>query len=62
MSDSKSLCDWSKSELKDNARQLAKLVCDASHYCTKCGRVANDRQVLCKPKKLPRVAGRSADS
>ncbi|WP_145246433.1 hypothetical protein [Aeoliella mucimassa] len=58
MSNSKSLCDWSKSELKENARELALLVAEANHYCTKCGRVANDKQVLCKAKKLPRVTAR----
>lgn len=49
----KTLCDWSKRELQDDAKKLAALVKDASYYCQKCARVANDKKVLCKAKKLP---------
>lgn len=49
----KSLCDWSKSDLKDDAEKLAALVKNANLYCIKCARVANDKRALCKSKKLP---------
>lgn len=49
----KTLCDWSKNDLKDRAGELAQLVHEANFYCTKCARVANDRRALCKARKLP---------
>jgi len=47
------LCDWSKSDLKDNFDLLAKIVREPVFACTKCGRAANEKKWLCKPKKLP---------
>jgi len=57
LSKPKSLCDWSKSDLKNDAAKLAALVRQADHYCVKCARVANDKRVLCKAKKLPPAEG-----
>jgi hypothetical protein len=57
LSKPKSLCDWSKSDLKEGARTLAALVRRADHYCVKCARVSNDKRVLCKAKKLPSIDG-----
>ncbi|MCO6047888.1 hypothetical protein NG895_28620 [Aeoliella sp. ICT_H6.2] len=56
MSSPKTLCDWSKSDLAKRSEELAELVRDAGYYCAKCARVANDKRVLCKSKKLPQPA------
>ncbi|WP_442485521.1 hypothetical protein [Aeoliella sp. SH292] len=55
MSKPKTLCDWSKFEITKRSDELAALVDGANHFCTKCARVANDKRVLCKPKKLPAI-------
>lgn len=54
----KTLCDWTKTDLKDRASDLALLVHEANFYCTKCARVANDRRALCKARKLPAKKGK----
>jgi hypothetical protein len=53
LSKHRTLCDWSKTEISKRAGELAALAEGANHFCTKCARVANDKHVLCKPKKLP---------
>ena len=35
---------------------LMKIVAEPSYACTKCGRAANSKKWLCKPKKLPKDA------
>ena len=47
----KTLCDLKKL-LKSDFETYAKYVCDPSHVCRKCGRVANEKQRLCKPQRL----------
>ena len=58
LSKTKSLCDWSKADIKSDAARLAELAHHATYHCIKCARVANDKQVLCKPKKLPPVGSK----
>ncbi|MEO8497620.1 MAG: hypothetical protein ABI614_21345 [Planctomycetota bacterium] len=48
---SKPLCELKKS-LKGDLAAYILLVRDPSHVCRKCGRVANDKRLLCKPVKL----------
>lgn len=48
---SKTLCELKKL-LKSDFKSYKKLVNDASHVCTHCGRVANDKKLLCKPERL----------
>ena len=48
---SKTLCELKKL-LKSDFKSYRKLVCDASHVCTHCGRVANDKKLLCMPERL----------
>ena len=48
----KHLCDLSKS-VKKNLDRYARLVDRPKHVCTDCGRVANNKKMLCEPKKLP---------
>jgi hypothetical protein len=48
---SKPLCELKKS-LKGELKIYIELVKDATHVCKKCGRVANDKDLLCKPVKM----------
>jgi hypothetical protein len=52
----KTLCDWSKRDLRKHSDKLLELVRDPRFYCGRCARVANTAKVLCKPRRLPRVA------
>jgi hypothetical protein len=49
----KTLCDWSKGDIKKRADKLFELVRQPRFLCCKCARVANTPKVLCKPRKLP---------
>ena len=53
---SKTLCDLKK-RLKGDLAAYVQLVNRPTHVCKKCGRVANDKQLLCKPLKIVAVAG-----
>lgn len=48
---SKPLCELKKT-LKRDLKVYLQLVRDATHVCTKCGRCANDKDLLCKPAKI----------
>jgi hypothetical protein len=48
---SKTLCEMKKL-LKSDFVLYKQFVCNASHVCTKCGRAANDKKLLCKPERL----------
>ncbi len=48
---SKTLCDLKKT-LKRDLSAYVKLVREPTHVCRKCGRVANSKNLLCKPTKL----------
>jgi hypothetical protein len=48
----KEICEWTKTQLRDNFALLSRIVAQPTFACTKCGRVANDKKWLCKPKKL----------
>ena len=50
---SKKLCKLvSDGILKDDLKAYKKLVNKPKYVCKKCGRVANDEDSLCKPKKM----------
>jgi hypothetical protein len=51
----KTLCDWSKRDLRKDAAKLLVLVTQPRLYCRRCARVANTPKVLCKPCKLPKI-------
>lgn len=50
---SKCLCKCVKNDmLEDDLKSYKKMVDAPKYICTKCGRVANDKDNLCKPEKL----------
>jgi hypothetical protein len=50
----KTLCDWSKGDIRKHADKLLELVNQPRYYCRRCARVANTPKVLCKPSRLPK--------
>jgi hypothetical protein len=49
----KELCKLVKDDaLEKNLPAFKKLVKHPTHICIKCGRVSNDPDYLCKPRKL----------
>ena len=48
----KELCKLQKSLLTKKIEHYMKLVDQPTHVCQKCGRVANDKRLLCKPVRL----------
>ncbi len=52
MSDKKTLCEWEKNEIEKKSAELIKIITNGKYYCKKCARSANDKEVLCKPKKI----------
>jgi len=50
--ENKTLCKWSKDEIKDNFKELKKVVSEPRFICRKCGRVAKKEDWLCKPEEL----------
>lgn len=45
------LCKWDEDAFAD-AALMAETVLGATHVCRKCGRAAQDHQLLCKPLPL----------
>ena len=48
----KQLCDWSKKDFRERFDELALAVAKPKYACTKCGRAARTKALLCKPKSL----------
>lgn len=49
----KKLCKQVKDEaLEEDLKDFMKRVVNPTHLCTKCGRAANDKKLLCEPEKL----------
>jgi len=46
------MCHLKKSTLRDHFDDVVKLVDNPKYICKKCFRVSNDKNVLCKPKKM----------
>ncbi|MBU5637772.1 hypothetical protein KOM00_13645 [Geomonas sp. Red69] len=55
--DSKTLCKWDKDEIKDNLKELKKIVAEPRYVCKKCGRAAKKEEHLCKPEALDKKDG-----
>jgi hypothetical protein len=48
----KTLCKWDKDDIKDDIKELKKIVADPRYICKKCGRAAKNDDYLCKPDEL----------
>ncbi len=49
----KKICKLVKKDIiKESPETFLKIVLNATFYCEKCGRVANNPEYLCKPVKL----------
>lgn len=49
----KKLCKRVKNDvLAEDLKEYKKRVVSPTHLCTKCGRVSNDKKLLCEPEKL----------
>ncbi|MDA3798315.1 MAG: hypothetical protein PF692_04450 [Kiritimatiellae bacterium] len=46
------MCHLKKSTLKDHFDEVVDIVSQPKYICKKCLRIANDKSLLCKPKKL----------
>lgn len=57
VSKEKTLCDWSKKDLRERFDELSDLVAKPRYACLKCGRAAAKKIVLCKPKALSEKPG-----
>ncbi|MEQ8848439.1 hypothetical protein [Botrimarina sp.] len=52
MSKQKTLCDWSKKDLRERFEELRELVSQPQYVCLKCGRAASQKGALCKAQSL----------
>jgi hypothetical protein len=48
----KELCKWKRSEFASELPLLKRIVANPKHVCEKCGRVADKKKRLCKPRPL----------
>ncbi|HEY5791902.1 MAG TPA: hypothetical protein VIS74_01300 [Chthoniobacterales bacterium] len=49
---SKTLCDWSKSDIEKHFDKLCELVQEPRFVCRKCARSARSSKSLCKPQAI----------
>ncbi|GAW65530.1 hypothetical protein GPEL0_01r0465 [Geoanaerobacter pelophilus] len=55
--ENKPLCKWDKDEIKENLKELKKLVAEPRFICRKCARAARSEALLCKPEPLDENKG-----
>lgn len=48
----KTLCDWTKKDIRKHFDVLAEVLAQPRYVCRKCARCAHFPRYLCKPKKL----------
>lgn len=48
----KKLCDWDKTEIKENKELLFSIIKTPEFYCKKCTRVSRDEKLICKADKI----------
>jgi len=48
----KTLCEWNKSDIKENKDIIIALAKAPIFYCKKCIRISNNENYLCKPEKI----------
>lgn len=49
---SKKLCCWDRGEINQKIDKYKQLVSEGRYVCTRCGRVAAEKERLCKPEPL----------
>jgi hypothetical protein len=52
MGSTKALCDWDKEQLLTEFAKFRAIVIEPRYLCRKCGRVANEKEWLCRPLSL----------
>ena len=53
----KTICDWNKSDIKENKKILFSLIKNPTYYCKKCVRASSDESYLCKAEEISKVVG-----
>ena len=53
------LCKWTKSRIRKESSALLALVEHPTHVCLDCGRAAGSEKVLCEPRSLAKLRGKS---
>jgi hypothetical protein len=48
----KELCKWKRDEYAREMPLLKRIVAEPGYVCEKCGRAADKKKRLCKPRKL----------
>ena len=48
----KTLCDLDKKELEKRLPEIMRMVDRPRYICRKCARAANDKDRLCRPRKI----------
>lgn len=48
----KTLCDLKRKDIEKDPKALAESILPAHFLCLKCARLANDKKLLCRPKKI----------
>jgi hypothetical protein len=48
----KTLCDWTKKDIKKHFDELSVIVTAPRYLCRKCARCAHFPRYLCEPKKV----------
>ncbi|MBI9101524.1 MAG: hypothetical protein JEY99_03840 [Spirochaetales bacterium] len=48
----KKLCKWEKADREKKLEKLKSLVNNPQYVCVKCGRAANEKEIVCKPEKI----------
>ena len=49
----KTLCDLDKKDIEKKFSDVVKLVDKPKYVCRKCARAANEKDLVCKPVKIP---------
>lgn len=56
------MCKLAKKDVPaEDPTEYAALIKDAAYFCTKCGRTAVQKKMLCKPAKIGSVAAPPAE-